>query len=88
MAVKDGLKYGRVESGAKEKEKTGTSAREIFCTPLKAESSRSRTFSFPFFRFGRQPKNVPVADVSTEGVCMLFVNTLPYGTQYDHHNTQ
>lgn len=40
------------------------------------------------FLFGRQPKNVPVADVSTEGVCMLFVNTLPYGTQYDHHNNQ
>lgn len=45
-------------------------------------------FPFFFFLFGRQPKNVPVADVSTEGVCMLFVNTLPYGTQYDHHNNQ
>lgn len=49
-------------------------------------------FSFFFLRlflvFGRQPKNVPVADVWTEGVCMLFVYTLPYGTQYDHHNNQ
>lgn len=41
-----------------------------------------------FLVFGRQPKNVPVADVWTEGVCMLFVYTLPYGTQYDHHNNQ
>ena len=38
--------------------------------------------------FGKQPKNVPVADVRTEGVCMLFANTPPYGTQCDHHNNQ
>lgn len=38
--------------------------------------------------FGRLPKNVPITDVWTEGVCMLFVYTLPYGTQYDHHNNQ
>lgn len=44
--------------------------------------------SFFFLVFGKQPKNVPVADVWTEGVCMLFIYTLPYGTQYDHHNNQ
>ncbi|KAF0024810.1 hypothetical protein F2P81_023612 [Scophthalmus maximus] len=46
------------------------------------------TESFLLSVFGRKPKNVPVADVWTEGVCMLFVYTLPYGTQYDHHNNQ
>lgn len=45
-------------------------------------------FSFFFQFFGSRPKNVPVADVWTEGVCMLFIYTLPYGTQYDHHNNQ
>ena len=30
--------------------------------------------------------NFPVADVSTEGACMPFVNTAPYGTQCDHCN--
>lgn len=45
-------------------------------------------FFFSFPDFGSRPKNVPVADVWTEGVCMLFIYTLPYGTQYDHHNNQ
>lgn len=47
--MNEGLKEGSVERGATEMQKTDTSAREIFCTPSKAESSRSRTFSFPFF---------------------------------------
>lgn len=48
----------------------------------------SPSLFFLLWLSGRRPKNVPVADVWTEGVCMLFIYTLPYGTQYDHHNNQ
>lgn len=56
-----------------------------------SQAARERFYFFClhlFLGFGSQPKNVPVADVWTEGVCMLFIYTLPYGTQYDHHNNQ
>ncbi|KAI4539563.1 hypothetical protein MG293_009958 [Ovis ammon polii] len=32
------------------------------------------------------PSRPPFLDVSTEGACMPFVNTAPYGTQCDHRN--
>jgi len=78
-----------VDRGVKEKGDKLPYMRERYFAHLQKQKAADREhFLFLFFRFGRQPKNVPVADVSTEGVCMLFVNTLPYGTQYDHHNTQ
>lgn len=36
--------------------------------------------------FWKNAWNFPVADVSTEGACMPFVNTAPYGTQCGHRN--
>lgn len=71
--------------GARKKEKAEPSSLRDFAS----YAAIFFFFSFFFFSdFGSRPKNVPVADVWTEGVCMLFIYTLPYGTQYDHHNNQ
>lgn len=69
--------------GAKKKEREKAEP-----SSLRDFTSYAAIFFFFFSDFGSRPKNVPVADVWTEGVCMLFIYTLPYGTQYDHHNNQ